>query len=209
MLRRVLIVGGTVALLLACSKAPPHPPLVSSATVLALGDSLTYGSGASTDGAAWPALLARSTGWTVINAGVPGDTSQAALERLPALLEEHRPQLVLVSLGGNDFLRGIAAEQTDAALRQILVQVRSAGAKAVLVAVPRPSAIGAAIGKLSDHPLYESVAQGAGVPLLAAAWSEVLSDGAMKSDTIHANDRGYARFAELAQRRLKELGFIR
>ena len=98
---------------------------------------------------------------------MPGDTSEAALERLPALLEEHRPQLVLVSLGGNDFLRGIAAEQTDAALRQILVQVRSAGAQAVLVAVPRPSAIGAAIGKLSDHPLYESVAQGAGVPLLA------------------------------------------
>ena len=71
-------------------------PVPAGATVLALGDSLTYGTGASAD-TAYPAVLAGLTGWHVVNAGVPGDISVQALARLPALLAEHSPTLIIVS----------------------------------------------------------------------------------------------------------------
>ena len=76
----------------------------AGSTVLALGDSLTYGTGASPE-TAYPTVLAELSGWNVVNAGVSGNTSAQALERLPGLLAEHQPKLVIVSIGGNDFLR--------------------------------------------------------------------------------------------------------
>lgn len=204
--RRSLIAGALALAIAACGK-PQRAPLSPDSTVLALGDSLTWGSGASSAEAAWPALLAARSGWRVINAGVPGDISAGALQRLPALLDEHQPKLVIVSLGGNDFLRGVPAAVTEANLAAILAAALAAGAKALLVAVPRPTALGAALGSLSDHPLYEKLADSAHVPLLAGAWSEVLGDATLKSDPIHANDAGYARFAERAHARLRELGW--
>ena len=82
-------------------KARPVPP---DAVVLALGDSLTFGTGAPPE-AAYPAELARLTGWAVVNAGVPGNTAAQASGRLPALLETAGAQLLILSIGGNDFLR--------------------------------------------------------------------------------------------------------
>ncbi|MFX6601416.1 GDSL-type esterase/lipase family protein, partial [Acinetobacter baumannii] len=80
--------------------------------------------------------LAARTGWNVINAGVSGNTSAQALERLPALLQEHRPTLVIVSIGGNDFLRRLPLETTRTNLRRIGEQARASGAQVLLVAVP-------------------------------------------------------------------------
>ena len=82
----------------------PHAALPSGATVLALGDSLTYGTGATAE-TSYPVFLAAATHWNVINAGVPGHTAAEGCARIHALLAEHRPALVLVFLGGNDFLR--------------------------------------------------------------------------------------------------------
>lgn len=206
--RRALLAAALAAALLAACGKPAHAPLPAQSTVLALGDSLTWGTGASGREAAWPARLAERTGWQLVNAGVPGDTSAGALERLPALLEEHQPRLVIVSLGGNDFLRAVPAAQTEAKLAAILAAVRAAGAAALLVAVPRPTALGAALGSLSDHGLYAKLAESERVPLLAGAWSEVLADQSLKSDPIHANDAGYQRFAERAHARLRELGWV-
>ncbi|MDP1765739.1 MAG: GDSL-type esterase/lipase family protein [Methylotenera sp.] len=55
-----------------------------------------------------PALLAQATGWKVVNAGIPGNTSAEGLERVPALLDAHKPKLLVVALGGNDFLAAFA-----------------------------------------------------------------------------------------------------
>ncbi len=132
-----LLVGLAVLLLAACSQ-PKEAALPSGARVLALGDSLTAPHGVTPD-EAWPALLAKQTGWIVINAGVSGDTSAGALQRLPALLEEHSPQLVLVTLGGNDMLRRLPQGQTTANLGQMLMRIKAHGARAVLLATPQPA----------------------------------------------------------------------
>jgi len=173
--------------------------------VLALGDSLTFGSGAAAD-AAYPARLAGLTGWQVVNAGVPGNTSAQAHDRLAPLLAEHAPRLVLLSIGGNDFLRQVPEEQTRANIAAMLDEIRTAGAQPVLIAVPRPAVMAALLRSLDDHPLYEALANERRVPLHAAGWAKVLSDPALRSDQIHANAAGYDRFARDLHAFLLETG---
>ena len=180
-------------------------PLAAGATVLALGDSITFGSGAPPQ-ASFPAVLAELTGWNVINGGVPGDTSAQALARLPELMSEHTPALVIVSVGGNDFLQRLPEAQTRDHLRRICELARAGGAQVLLVAVPQPSAAAAFTGSLSDHPMYEALAEQLDVPLHREGWAGVLSDAALRSDRIHANAQGYRRFAEGLAQTAREVG---
>ena len=194
------------AALTACSKTAPHAALPAGSTILALGDSLTAGYGADA-AAAYPAVLAGFTGWQIINGGVSGNTSAQALARLPALMRR-QPQLVLVSIGGNDFLRKVPEADTRSNIRQIVQQIKAAGVPAVLVAVPYFTT-GALFGRLSEHPMYEELAAELNVPLLKGAWAEVLGDKKLKSDQIHANAQGYRVFAEKMWAFLKQQGFAR
>lgn len=208
--RRWLACTGLAVLLAACGKQPAAvrgsavPP---GATVLALGDSITFGTGAPPE-AAYPAVLAGLTGWAVVNGGVPGHTSAQALERLPGLLAEHRPALVIVSIGGNDLLRRGDENALRDNLRRILAAVREAGAQALLVAVPRPTLAAKVTGSLDDHPLYAEIAAEAGVPLHAEGWSTVLADERLKSDAIHGNAAGYEAFARGLLGTLQAAGFV-
>jgi acyl-CoA thioesterase I len=144
----------------------------------------------------------------VINGGVPGDTSAQVLERLPALLAEHKPALVIISAGGNDFLRHVPEAETSANLRRAVIACREVGAQVLLVAVPRPT-LAAAVGVgLSDHPLYDKLAGELALPLHAGGWAHVLGDEKLKSDQIHANAAGYRVFAEGLVTTLRATGFI-
>lgn len=204
--RFVQISALLAAALTACSKTAPHAALPEGSTILALGDSLTAGYGADAT-AAYPAVLAGLTGWQIINGGVSGNTSAQALARLPALMRR-QPQLVLVSIGGNDFLRKVPEADTRSNIRQIVQQIKAAGMPAVLVAVPYFTT-GALFGRLSEHPMYEELAAELNVPLLKGAWAEVLGDKKLKSDQIHANAQGYRVFAEKMWAFLKQQGFAR
>lgn len=204
--RFVQISALLAAALTACSKTAPHAALPEGSTILALGDSLTAGYGADAE-AAYPAVLAGLTGWQIINGGVSGNTSAQALARLPALMRR-QPQLVLVSIGGNDFLRKVPEADTRSNIRQIVQQIKAAGMPAVLVAVPYFTT-GALFGRLSEHPMYEELAAELNVPLLKGAWAEVLGDKKLKSDQIHANAQGYRVFAEKMWAFLKQQGFAR
>ena len=195
-------------LLAACSRKSVRAQLVpAGATVLALGDSLTFGTGATPD-AAYPAVLAAQTGWVVVNAGVPGDTSAQALARLPALLDQHQPALVLLGIGGNDLLR----RQDEGALRtnlQALVEgIRGAGAQVLLIAVPRPTLAARFTGSLDDHPVYGEVAEAMKLPLHRQGWADVLADERLRSDAIHANAEGYAAFARGLLATLRATGLL-
>jgi acyl-CoA thioesterase-1 len=204
--RRALLVAAAALALASCKRREPRlPPIAAGATVLALGDSITYGTGASPE-TSYPTVLATLSGWNVVNGGVPGDTSAQALARLPALLDEHKPALVLVSIGGNDLLRRLPDADVRANLERIVAAVRAAGAQPVLVGVPQPTLLAAASGSLDDHPLYADLAEQQRVPLLAGAWSKVLGDERLKSDRIHANAAGYRAFAHALHARLRELG---
>lgn len=205
--RRWLAASLLAASLAACGrKAPRAQAVPAGATVLALGDSLTSGVGASSD-AAYPAVLQQLTGWKVVNGGVSGDTSAQALARLPGLLQQHQPALVIVSIGGNDFLRRQTASDTRARVRQICEQARASGAQVLLVAVPELSLLAAA-GRLSDHALYEEIADELRIPLHRKGWSTVLADARLRSDQIHANAAGYAQFAQGLVETLRDTGLL-
>jgi lysophospholipase L1-like esterase len=199
-------IAAGVSGLAACSRAPiKGRPVAPGAKVLALGDSLTYGTGAAAD-AAYPAVLAALTGWDIVNAGVPGHTAQQAAERLPALLDEHRPALVLVSLGGNDFLRSLPVDTTRAQLREICQRVRASGAQVLLIAVPRPTLASRLTHSLEDHPLYGALSEELRVPLHRRGWSDVLQDETLRADAIHANAAGYRQFAQALMATLRAVG---
>lgn len=207
-MKRLIFLLLLTALLAACGGEQKHTLVAPGATVLVLGDSVSYGTGAGR-GEDYPTILAGKTGWNVINAGVPGDTTAGALERLPDLLEEHTPQLLLVELGGNDFLRHVPVEQTVSNLKAILAQTRMKGIPAVLLAVPRPNLFGAAVGSLSDDPIFEQIAKETDTPIIEDVLSDVLSKNALKSDPIHPNAEGYRLVEEGLRKSLRGQGFLK
>jgi len=208
--RSVLAVGLMTALLAplaACGRKTPRTHIVPpGATALALGDSLTSGVGASAD-TAYPTVLQHLTGWKVINGGVSGDTSAQALNRLPGLLLQHQPALVIVSIGGNDFLRRQNAAATRANIVRICSEARASGAQVLLVAVPELSLM-ATVGRLSDHAMYEEIADELKIPLHSKGWAGVLAQDHLRSDQIHANASGYAQFAQGLVSTLQDTGLL-
>jgi lysophospholipase L1-like esterase len=188
-------------LLAACDRAPTLPKLNSHDVILAFGDSLTHGTGASAD-TAYPAVLASLSGRTVINAGVPGDTTSSGLERLPAVLNEYKPRLVLLCLGGNDMLRKQPEAATENNLRLLVQTIRASGAEVVLIGVPEPRLFGGA----PDY--YARVAEEMQLPLEDEIFNEVLKDNRLKSDPIHANAAGYRVVAERLDEFLREAGAL-
>lgn len=194
-------------LLTACGRQPSFPPLPAGATIVILGDSLTYGTGAREE-EAYPSLLAANTGWKIINGGVPGDTSADGLVRLPSLLEGQQADLLLIALGGNDFLRRVPDTVTIDNLKSALSHAKSQGIQTAVIAVPQFSPLGAAVGTLSDHPLYAGLAKEADVPLIENVFSPVLAKNAWKSDPIHPNAQGYREVERRLREALIELGLI-
>lgn len=193
--------------LVSCGKSvEKYAAIPQGATVLILGDSLSYGMGANT-GEDYPSLLTKTTGWNIINEGVPGDTTAGGLARLPDLLEVYQPKLLIVELGGNDLLHQTSPIEITQNLNSILGLAKAQGIQTILVAIPEISPLKAAVGSLSDHPLYEKLAKETNTPLIADVFSDVLSDRALKADQIHANAKGYAVVSEKFGEKLKELGY--
>lgn len=192
-------------MLAACKEAPTHQPLPAGAVVLAFGDSVTFGTGAA-PGEDYPTQLAQRSGWKVINAGKPGDTAAAAKSRIDALLQETQPAMVIVELGGNDFLRRRAEAEVKEDLRAILQSVKTAGAIPVLVAVPQFAIV--LVGSLSDSAIYSELAREENVVLAEDAFSEVLSDPSLRADRIHPNAEGYRRLSDGIAKRLGKAGLL-
>ena len=157
-------------------KVPPLPQLGANDVIVAFGDSLTYGTGAG-ENESYPAVLAQLTGHRVVGAGVPGEITAQALQRLPEVLAEHKPRIVIVCLGGNDMLRKLADADTISNLRTIVRDVKASGAAVVLVGVPRPALL------TSAPKFYEEIAKEFGIPYEGAIVTSVLYQRELKSDT--------------------------
>jgi lysophospholipase L1-like esterase len=188
-----------------CGSEPQQDILPAGSTVIALGDSLTYGYGASPE-AAYPTVLADLSKWRVINAGVNGDTSADVLARVDEITKQN-PNLVLLGVGGNDVLQRIQSDTTRANITAIIDTLQAKNIDVILVAEPHLSA-SALFGKVSDNPLYEDIADAKDVPLYSSGWSAVLLDDTLKSDQIHANAAGYRQFAEGLHDYLQEEGWV-
>ena len=166
--------------------------------VIAFGDSLTAGYGAG-EGEDWPSRVSATTSIPVVNAGVSGDTTDSALARLDADVLARDPRIVIVGLGGNDFLRGEPLPATEANLRAIVRKIQAQGAMVVLLQFRFPS-LNADYGSM-----YERVAEEEGCLLVEGALKGILTDVKLKSDQIHPNARGYALMAERIAGPLRKL----
>ena len=201
--KKLLLIFVVVFGLIGCDQPSVSlKPLKHDAVILAFGDSLTFGTGAQPD-QSYPAVLAELTGRTVINSGVPGEISSAGRARLSQLLQETKPDLVILCHGGNDLLRKQSRQQLQANLQAMIDEITGSGAQVLLVAVPAFSL------NLAPVPLYLEVAQVNKVPVQATALSEILTDSSLKADQVHPNALGYQQFAQSIYRLLIETDAIR
>lgn len=189
-------------LLVSCGGGGPKlEKLDGNAVVLAFGDSLTFGTGA-TPAEAYPAMLERAIGRKVVNAGVPGETSETGLSRLPEVLEEVKPKLLILCHGGNDFLQKLDDARAVSNIRAMIQLARGQGIQVVLMATPKP-------GLPPSVPVfYGEIAKEFGIPFEDGVIKSVLFDSSLKSDLVHPNAKGYERMAEAIAKKLKKAGAI-
>jgi len=174
--------------------------------LLVLGDSLSAGYRMSAS-AAWPALLndkwEKSPG--VVNGSISGDTSAQGLARLPALLKLHQPRWVLIELGGNDGLRGFPPDQTEQTLRQIIQQVKTAGAQPLLMQIRLPANYGRRYTE-AFSAVYPRLAKEFSLPLVPFFMEQVyLKPEWMQQDGIHPNPAAQPFIADLMAKELAPL----
>lgn len=189
------------AALAGCGKSPQLTPLAPDAVVLAFGDSLTYGTGASA-AQSYPAQLAQLIARRVVRAGVPGEVTAGALARLPGALEATAPQLLILCIGGNDFLRNLSKSAAAQNVRAMVRLARERGVDVVLIGTPEKGIT------LTPPAFYAEIAEAYGIPYEGKVIGEVLRDNALKSDPIHPNAQGYRLIAERVASVLRDAGAI-
>jgi len=200
--RRFFLAASAVLLLAGCGSDVPRIGKVGAGDVIvAFGDSLTHGTGATAE-ESYPAVLGRLIGRTVIRAGVPGEQTAGGLARLPEVLDEHRPKLVIVCLGGNDMLRKGTPANIEANLREILKTIKSRGLDALLIGVPAPAVI------TRPPDFYSKLAKEFGIPYEGDIVTRVLYRADLKSDPIHPNAAGYRKMAEAVAELLRDAGAL-
>ena len=144
-------------------------------------------------------MLSRELGRPVINAGGRGDTTAHALERVSDAVLSKNPRLVVILLGGNDFLRRLPRQDTRKNLEEIIQRVQASGA---MVAV-----VGIRLGLFTDEyaSLFQETARQAGALYIPGVMKGILSDAKLRSDAIHPNSAGYRLFAERIGEKIKPL----
>jgi acyl-CoA thioesterase I len=191
--RLLPLAGAAVAVLLALWLLWPGARVKNrdskGQSIVAFGDSLTAGYGAG-EGEDYPSKLSTLIGRSVVNAGVSGDTTQQALARIDADVLEENPRLVIVGLGGNDFLQGVPIETTEANLRSIVRKIHDRGSMVLLLGYKFPSL------QKNYGAMYERVADDEECLVVEDLLDGILSDPSLKSDEIHPNAKGYALLAE-------------
>jgi lysophospholipase L1-like esterase len=179
--------------------APRLRELPPDAVILAFGDSLTYGTGALPD-QSYPAVLQKTISRTVINAGVPGETTAEGRARLPHLLDKYQPALVLLCLGANDMLRGLDEAAAAENLKEMIRMAEKRGAQVVLIGVPKPTLL------MTTPEFYRQIAEEFSLPYLENTMRDILKENSLKSDFIHPNAKGYQKLAEEIAVFLKKRG---
>lgn len=157
-------------------------------TIVAFGDSLVEGVGA-TSGNDFVSLLSQRLGEPIVNLGVRGDTTAAALARVDQVIA-HDPKVVIVLLGGNDYLQRIPTEDTFANLNQIVSTIHESGAVVVLLGVQG--------GVLRDgyKSEYQALAASLGTAYVPNVLDGLFGNADLMSDAVHPNDAGYQVIAD-------------
>ena len=192
-----------ILLTTACTESsPPLPRLHDDAVILAFGDSLTSGNGADNN-KSYTAILAELLDRKVINAGVPGEFSAQAKQRLPEILEKHSPDLLILCHGGNDLLRKLKRSDTRDNIEYMVATAVHRKLPVGLIGVPEPGLV-----LLESADLYNEIAEKYSLPYDGDILPEIESDNSLKSDQIHPNAEGYQKLAIAIFRLLEDSGAI-
>ena len=178
-------------------------------TLLVLGDSLSAGYQMPAE-QSWPALLNEK--WQqqggehkLINASISGETTQGGLARLPALLEEHKPDWVLIELGGNDGLRGFAPAITRANLTKMVALAKASQTKTVLTQIQLPRNYGARYLQQFEQ-IFPELAQANDLPLMPFFLDDiVLRPELMMNDGLHPTAAAQPRIRDKVARFVEPL----
>jgi acyl-CoA thioesterase-1 len=167
-------------------------------TIVCFGDSLTEGVGAEAR-EEYPTILSRLLGIGVLNAGHRGDTTAQALERIHGAVLSKNPRLVILLLGGNDFLRQVPTGETRQNLKEIVRQIQAHGAMVAIAGIK--------LGFFTDEygPIFEETAAEFGAIYIPQVMKGIFTDTKLRSDQIHPNSVGYRLIAERIAERIKPL----
>jgi acyl-CoA thioesterase-1 len=166
------------------ARAANAPPVL-----LVLGDSISAGYGLAA-GTGWVTLLAdrlhaAGYGYAVVNGSISGDTTAGGRARLPALLRQHQPAIVIIELGGNDALRGGNLAATRANLETMVTAAQSAKAKVLIVGMQLPPNYGPAYVR-DFNASFADVAKANRAPVVPAFFAGFGDDLALfQADRIH------------------------
>jgi lysophospholipase L1-like esterase len=180
------------------SLAPKPAMPTAGRQIIFFGDSLVSGRGAS-PGRDLVSQLTDRIGTTIINAGRSGDTTESAVARLDRDVLSRDPRVVIVLLGGNDYLRKVPRDRMFANLRKIVEGIRAKGAGVVLVGI-NP----AVLADPFDSG-FEEIARRTQSVFVPDVLDGILGNSDLMSDPIHPNDRGYAMMAARIEDAVKTL----
>jgi len=167
------------------------------AVLLAFGDSLTYGYGADPT-ESYPTRLEELLGRKVINGGISGESSGEGLKRLPSLLQEYKPKILLLCHGGNDILKKQDMQKLHTNLEQMIRLAQSQNIDVILISVPQFGIL-----QLTPPPLYDELAETYHLAIEEDILADILHDNRYKSDYIHPNAQGYQKMAEAIEKLLR------
>ena len=176
-------------LLIGCGKREIKNINSQGKNIICFGDSLTCGYGANS-GEDYPSALVKLVNFPIINAGVDGDTTFAALERLENDVLAKNPRLVIVEFCGNDFLKKVSRETTGKNLGEIIDRIQAHGAMVALVDI-------SAGFFFRDYRMdFEKLAVQKKAIFIPVVLNKIITNPAMKSDFFHPNARGYRVIAQ-------------
>ena len=186
-------------LLLQSCEQPKLKPIPKDSVILAFGDSLTSGVGVE-KAKSYPSVLAELSSRRVINAGISGELTADGLARLPEVLDQTKPAILILLEGGNDILRNKDSNTIKRNLASMIETARSRNIDVVLIGVPEKNLF-------SDvAPLYRELAEHYQLVFEDDLIGDLLRKRAYKSDALHFNEQGYRLMAEAIYDLLVENG---
>ncbi len=191
----IMLVGAAFFFFKPDAKITNYPS--SGDSVVAFGDSLIEGVGA-TPGNDLVSQLSKKIGEPIINLGVAGNTTEQGLARVDRIAE-YKPKVVIVLLGGNDFLRKVPKAETFKNLDAIITKIQSLGAVVMLLGIQ-----GGVLGDPYENE-FENLAKAKGTVYVSNVLEGLIGDTRYMADAVHPNDAGYAKIVERITPELKKV----
>jgi lysophospholipase L1-like esterase len=191
----------TLLLLGGCESDIELEFIAKNQSILAFGDSLTFGKGVQKTNA-YPSVLAHLSARRVINAGISGEVSADGLRRMAGVLDKYQPKLMILLEGGNDILRSLNLKNTQKNLSKMITLAKSKGVQVLLIGVPKRSIF------LSSAGFYQTLANTHQLLFMPDLLPDLLSEKKYKSDLIHLNKLGYQIMAQKIYEKLKTAGAL-